>query len=133
MEKPVKCRQLEKLRKKNLDNCLKIRIDSKWKKHQSKEELCGHPTLLCSCSGRVSKWEPRKKLRAILDLKWGIHRWQLTRPLCVDNQCWGISNKLEPAWNFQMLKLAPCNVFCIQCKGQGLFLSCLYIIPNFPF
>lgn len=60
VKEPVKCTQLEEPRK-CLDN-LKMTMDSTWKKHHSKEELCGHPTLLCSCSGFFSKYEPRKWL-----------------------------------------------------------------------
>ena len=34
-------------------------------------------------------------LRAILDLKWGIHFWQLARPLCVEIS----AEEFQISWN----------------------------------
>lgn len=48
-------------KKENADNDLKIGTNnSKWKKHSSRDKPCGHSTLLCSCSGLLSKSELRK-------------------------------------------------------------------------
>lgn len=59
-------RTMRRAEKKNTDNDLKIGTNnSKWKKHHSRDEPHGHPTLLGSCSGIFSKREPRKELEEL--------------------------------------------------------------------